>query len=194
MSARAPKAKKPRLIIVAAPSGAGKTTLCDMLLKDFPGIALSISTTTRPRRPNEQEGVHYFFVSVDEFQKRVGRGEFAEWALVHNNCYGTAKSTIEKYFAEGKHILFDIDVQGAMNLKSQYPDRTLLIFIHPPSIDVLVDRLEKRRGDSAEAIATRIKNAKEELEWAKRFDYEITNDDLKAAYAKLKAIVQKECE
>ena len=110
----------PRLIIISAPSGAGKTTLCDMLIKEFPQISLSISTTTRPKRPNEQEGTHYHFVTAEEFQKKIDHGDFAEWAEVHGNRYGTSKTTIEAALKQGKNVLFDIDVQGAMNLKKQF--------------------------------------------------------------------------
>jgi guanylate kinase len=165
-----------------------------MLLKDFKNIALSISTTTREKRPYEKEGVHYHFVTIGEFEKKAARNEFAEWANVHGNRYGTAKSTIERYFKEGKHILFDIDVQGAMSLRKQYPNQSLLIFIRPPSMEALKERLVGRRGDSEQAIETRLKNAYDELECAKSFDYQITNDDLQTAYRQLRQIVEKECQ
>src|SRR5688500_2426181 len=137
-----------------------------MLVKEYPTIRLSISTSTRPPRPNEQEGVHYFFVSPQEFQKRIDRGDFAEWAEVHGNRYGTYRKAVERHLAAGYHVLFDIDVQGAMNLKKQYPDRALLIFIHPPSMEILEQRIRGRKGDSARAIETRLQNAYNELGWS----------------------------
>lgn len=178
---------------MAAPSGAGKTTLCARLIQDFPTIGLSISTTTRAKRPNEQDGVHYHFVEPEAFRERVVKGEFAEWAIVHHHLYGTSAKEIESRLQAKQHVLFDIDVQGAMNLLKAYGDRVLLLFILPPSIQVLEERLRSRKGDSAAAIETRLKNAYNELEWKKFFDYQIVNDNLEKAYQELKAIVQKEC-
>lgn len=186
--------KQPRLIIVAAPSAAGKTTLCEMLLRDFPKVQLSISTTTRPIRPKEQDGVHYFFVTPEVFKQKIKNGEFAEFATVHDNLYGTSKKTVESLLSQGRHILFDIDVQGAMNLKSQYPEQALLIFVHPPSMEELEKRLRARKGDSPEAIEKRLRNAYSELAWSQKFDYQIVNDDLDRAYQELKAVIQRECQ
>lgn len=164
-----------------------------MALKEFPRITLSVSSTTRPMRPYEKEGVHYHFLSEPEFQKKVDQGEFAEWAVVHNHRYGTSKEVISRCFQSGKHVLFDIDIQGAMSLLGQYPTHALLIFINPPSMEALAQRLEKRQGDSRQSIETRLQNAYTELEWRKHFDYQITNDELGKAYAKLKAILEAEC-
>jgi guanylate kinase len=189
-----PSVPKPRLIVISAPSGAGKTTLCERLMAEFGDrITLSISTTTRAIRPYEQEGVHYFFVTPEEFRAKIDRGEFAEWAEVHKNLYGTARKTIENCLTAGKHVLFDIDVQGAMSLRSQYGERVLLIFIHPPSLEVLQERLSKRKDGSSTSIETRLRNAYNELEWSRKFDHQITNDDLERAYRELKEIVKREC-
>lgn len=186
--------KLPRLIILSAPSGAGKTTLCERLIQEFPDtIKLSISTTTRAKRPYEQEGTHYFFVTREEFDKRVQANEFAEWAEVHGNRYGTSKRTVEKFLAEGKNVLFDIDVQGAMSLKKLYPDRVLLIFVLPPSLEELEKRLRARKSDPGQSIETRLRNAYNELGWSEKFDFRITNDDLARAYQELKALVKREC-
>lgn len=184
---------QPRLLIVSAPSGAGKTTLCELLIRDYPQIRLSISTTTRPRRPYEVEGVHYFFVSPEEFQRRIDAGEFAEWAEVHGNRYGTARKSVDGFLAEGKHVLFDIDVQGAMSLQKLYAERVVLIFIHPPSMETLESRIRGRKGDSPASIERRLQNAYNELGWSRKFDYQILNDDLAKAYAQLKEIVKNEC-
>lgn len=186
--------KQPRLIILAAPSAAGKTTLCEKLLRDFSNIQLSISTTTRPIRPMEKDGVHYFFVTPPVFQQKIQSGEFAEYATVHDNLYGTSKRTIEGFLAHGRHVLFDIDVQGAMNLKRQYPEQALLIFVHPPSMEELEKRLRARKGDSPEAIEKRLRNAYSELAWSQKFDYQIVNDDLDRAYQELKEVIQRECQ
>lgn len=193
MSRRDAKTQFPRLVAMSAPSGAGKTTLCAMLLRAFPEFSLSISTTTRLPRPNEREGVHYFYVDDEEFQRREKAGEFVEWAFVHDRRYGTSKRTVDQFLREGKNILFDIDVQGAMSLKALYPERALLIFIQPPSVEALKARLLGRKTDSPEVQAKRLENAKRELEWAPKFDYAITNDDLDRAFAELATILKKEC-
>lgn len=184
---------QPRLIIIAAPSGAGKTTLCDMLLKEFPNITLSISTTTRAKRPYEEEAKHYYFVTPEEFQKKIDAGQFAEWATVHDNLYGTWKAAIDKALAKGQHLLFDIDVQGAFSLKKSYGNRTLLIFIQPPSMEELQKRLVGRKGDTPASIEKRLQNAYNELAWSQKFDFQITNDNLQKAYANLRQIILQEC-
>ncbi|MBI3295721.1 MAG: guanylate kinase [Deltaproteobacteria bacterium] len=194
MSRRTSKTPLPRLIILSAPSGAGKTTLCERLLKEFPTVQLSISTTTRPQRPNETQGVHYFFVTPDEFKAQQTAGNFAEWAEVHRNFYGSSREQIEKALTNGKHVLFDIDVQGAKSLQKAYGDRVLLIFIHPPSMKELEKRLVDRKGDSPQAIETRLRNAYNEVEWSRIFDYQILNDQLDRAYKELQSIFRKECQ
>jgi len=184
---------KPRLIILSAPSGAGKTTLCERLIQADDSVRLSTSTTTRGRRPYEKEGQHYHFVTNEVFDKKIADGDFAEWAEVHGNRYGTSKKTIEGYLAQGKNVLFPIDVHGALNLKKQYPERALLIFIEPPSVETLRARLVGRESESSEAMKTRLENARHEMSFAKHFDYRIVNDELERAFAELKAIVEREC-
>lgn len=194
MSRKAPsQTPQPRLIVVSAPSGGGKTTLCKMLLDEFPNISLSISTTTRPPRAHEINGKHYHFVSPEEFQAKIDAGVFAEWAHVHGNLYGTSIEAVDKALAENKHILFDIDYQGALSLTEIYKDRVLSIFIMPPSMQELKDRLLARKTESAESIATRLDNAYNELQWSQSFQYQITNDNLTRAYQEMKAIIEKEC-
>ncbi len=187
------KSHSARLIVLSAPSGAGKSTICQRLVAEFPQIRLSISTTTRPRRPAETDGVHYHFVSQQVFEQKITRNEFAEWAEVHGNRYGTAVATIEGFLKQGKHVLFDIDVQGAMNLRKRYGKRTLLIFILPPSMEELRSRLEGRKSDSPAVIEKRMQNAYSEVGWSKTFDHQITNDNLERAYAELVQILRKEC-
>lgn len=183
----------PRLVVISAPSGAGKTTLSSMLLKEFPQLQRSVSTTTRAKRPNEIEGTHYHFVDDATFQAKINQNLFAEWALVHGKRYGTTRSTVDSLLAQGKNPVFDIDVQGAMNLQALYGDRVLLIFIHPPSMEALKDRLVQRKGDSAESIENRIHNAYSEIRWSQKYDYQIINDNLERAFQELKTIVQREC-
>lgn len=187
-------AKKPRLIVISAPSGAGKTTLCQLLLENFKDVQLSTSATTRPIRPDETDGVHYFFLTKEAFIKKREANEFVEWAEVHDNLYGTPKSSVDEALSNGKHVLFDIDVQGAKRIQEIYSDTALLIFIHPPSMEELADRLKKRAGDSPEAIERRLKNSYNEVEWSRIFQYHITNDDLKRAFQELRVIIQTECK
>lgn len=183
----------PRLVILSAPSGAGKTTLCAKLLHEFPEMALSISTTTRKPRAMERNGVHYFFVTDEEFQKQAAAGAFAESAEVHGRRYGTAKETIERLLAAKKHILFDIDVQGARSLKALYPRRVLSLFVHPPSLEILRDRLVGRNSESEATLETRMENAYREVAAAAEFDYQIVNDNLDRAYGELRQIIAREC-
>jgi len=183
----------PRLIIISAPSGAGKTTLSSMLLKEFPKLQRSVSTTTRPKRENEMDGTHYHFVDEKTFQLKIEKNQFAEWALVHGKRYGTTRATIDDILARGCSPVFDIDVQGAMNLRALYGDRCLLIFIHPPSMEALKERLIQRKGDSVESIENRLKNAYSEIQWSQKYDYQITNDNLETAFQKLKEIIVHEC-
>jgi guanylate kinase len=182
-----------RLIVLSAPSGGGKTTLARMLLEHHPNVVKSISTTTRPRRPNEIDGVHYHFVTPAEFQKRIDKGEFAEWAEVHGNRYGTSRHTIDDALTKGKHVLFDIDYQGAMSLRKAYGDRTLLIFILPPDMATLEKRLRERASDPSHSIETRLQNAYNELGWSEKFDHRLVNDDLSRTFQELEKIIRKEC-
>jgi guanylate kinase len=184
---------QPRLVVVSAPSGGGKTTLCRMLLDHFPNLVKSVSTTTRPRRPNEVDGIHYHFATPAQFQAKIDRGEFAEWAEVHDNRYGTSRKTIDDALSKGKHVLFDIDYQGALSLRKAYGERTLLIFILPPDMPTLEKRLRERGSDPTHSIETRLQNAYNELGWSEKFDHRLVNDDLNQTFQELSRIVQKEC-
>jgi guanylate kinase len=188
----------PLLIVMSAPSGTGKTTLCDMLLQEFPEITYSISCTTRAPRGQEEDGVDYFFLSKEEFERRVQDGLLLEHAVVHGNCYGTPADPIREAFAEGQSVLLDIDVVGA-DLVRQYiaalPETDPLrkgftdIFIEPPSIEELRARLEGRAEDSPETIELRLKNAQGEIDRAGEFTYRVVNDELDLAYRRLRDIV-----
>lgn len=178
-----------RLIVVSAPSGTGKTTLCARLLKEIPELVLSISTTTRGPRGREQEGVEYFFIPTQTFKEAIKTEGFAEWAEVHGNYYGTHKRTIERAFADGKSLLLDIDVQGADQLRKSYPKETVRIFLKPPSMEELERRLRARGTDSEDSITKRLSAAAEEMKHMDHFDHVIVNDDLERAYLQLAGIV-----
>jgi guanylate kinase len=174
-----------RLIIISAPSGTGKTTLCARLLKAVPRLRLSISSTTRPPRGQEQHGTEYFFLTQEQFRAGIEAGEFAEWAEVFGNYYGTSKKMIEGFLALGYAVLLDIDVQGAESLRAAYPGQVLSIFISPPDMATLEKRLRSRGTDSEEQIQKRLRTAAREMAEAPRFDLTIINDDLERAYTEL---------
>lgn len=176
------------LYIVAAPSGAGKTTLVRMLLERDSEIRLSVSSTTRARRTGEQDGREYQFVDVQQFLDRVSQGEFLEWAEVHGNYYGTSKRWIEGEMLAGRDVLLEIDWQGAQQVRKVFP-KAIGVFILPPSMDALKARLSGRGTDSAEIIARRIAAARDEMRHVDEFDYVIINDDLQQALDNLLAVV-----
>lgn len=179
----------PRLIVISAPSGAGKTTLCARLLADFSSLKLSISTTTRAPRGQEQDGREYYFVDRATFEREIREGHFAEWAQVHGNYYGTSKRILDGFLSMGFSALLDIDVQGADSLKKSYGARCSTIFIAPPSIEILEARLRARGTDSEESIQRRMKNSREEMARASEFDHQLTNDDLDGTYLRLNRLV-----
>ena len=177
------------LFIVAAPSGAGKSTLVNALLAQEPGIKLSISTTTRAPRPGEQHGREYFFTTSDDFVARADAGEFLEWAEVHGNYYGTSRLLVEKQMKTGTDILLEIDWQGARQVRKQFPDAAG-IFILPPSIAALEERLYKRGQDEAHVITKRLLAAGGEIAHAPEFEYAIINEEFNVALAEMSAIIK----
>lgn len=181
----------PYLIVISAPSGAGKTTLCAKLLTEFPDLVLSISATTRSPRGTEKHGVEYFFLSRQEFEQEIQENRFAEWALVHGNYYGTSKAVIEKAFQANRSVLLDIDVQGAAKLKQSYPQRSYLVFIAPPSLEELERRLRSRLTDNEASIRKRLENAKTEMAQSHNFDTIIINNKLDQAYEELKECLSR---
>lgn len=174
--------------MVAAPSGAGKTTLVRALLERRPAIELSISCTTRKPRPGETHGVDYFFVSSEEFEQRRARGEFLEWAEVHGNLYATSRAWIDQRMSAGTDILLEIDCQGAVQVQQLFPD-AVGIFIAPPSMEALRQRLTGRAQDTAEVIERRLAAAASEMQQASRFQYVIINQDFDTACRDLLAVV-----
>ena len=175
------------LYVLCAPSGTGKSTLVKRLTDEFPKLRFSISHTTRAPRGGEVHGRDYFFTDRDEFMRRVGEGYFAEWAEVHGNCYGTPLAFTRELATQGHDVLFDIDVQGARQLKASLPEACFIMLL-PPSRQALEARLRGRATDSEETIRKRLRNARGELETAAMFAYWIVNDDLDLAYDPLRAV------
>ena len=198
MSADAPKPSQPREarrglgLILASPSGAGKSTLSRQLLQAETDITLSVSVTTRPRRPSEIQGVHYDFVDRRRFEQMRDRDELLEWAEVHGNFYGTPREPVEAAFEAGRDVLFDIDWQGTVQVVEKLPDDVVTVFILPPSMKELASRLHRRAEDTEEVIAKRLANAKTEIAEWRRFEYVVVNDDLSRAYAEVRAILTAE--
>ncbi len=175
--------QKGKLIIFSAPSGSGKTTLVHHLLSHPElNLAFSISAASREKRPNEINGKDYYFITPDDFKEKIDKGEFIEWEEVYkNNFYGTLRSEVERLLQAGKNVIFDIDVKGGLNIKKQFPDNSLAIFVQPPSINALKKRLQGRQTETPEKIKIRIDKANEEMKYAKDFDVILVNDNLEEA-------------
>jgi len=180
------------MFILSSPSGAGKTTLSRMLLARDPEIRLSVSATTRPPRPNEVDGVHYHFVTPEQFDQMVEEDDFYEWAHVFGHRYGTPKGLIRAGLKQGQDFLFDIDWQGTQQLYQKDQQDVVRVFILPPSIDELYRRLEGRATDSAEVIAARMERARAEISHWDGYDYVIINDDVDVCFEKVRAILEAE--
>ena len=183
--------RKGMLLVVSGPSGAGKGTLCDRLLKEDAGFHFSVSVTTRAPRFNETEGVSYFFISEEKYDTLLEEDAFIEHATVHGHRYGTLKSEVYKAIETGQNVILDIDSQGALNVMEKEPD-CVSVFIMPPSYKVLEKRLYTRNTDDPVEIARRLKNARGEMEKVGNYRYAIVNDEVDAAYARLKTIVEAE--
>ena len=184
-----------KLIVFAAPSGSGKSTIINSIMADGGAedlnLHFSISATSRAPRGEEKNGVEYFFLTPEEFRQKIANDEFVEYEEVYTDkFYGTLKSQVDKQLASGENVIFDVDVNGAMNIKKLYGKRALSIFIQPPSIEELRDRLEKRATDAPEVIAQRVERAKYELEQAEHFDEVVINDNLEVAKVEARALVE----
>lgn len=178
-------------IVLSSPSGGGKTTIARMLLAKRQDVGYSVSCTTRPPRPGEVEGRDYFFISADEFRERRARGEFAESAEVHGNLYGTLKREVERVLGSGRHVVMDIDVQGARQFVAVY-EESVLVFLLPPSADALVARLTSRNTDRPDDVRRRLKEASAELEAVGDYHYVVVNDALESAYDQVSSIIDAE--
>ena len=179
-----------KAVIFSAPSGSGKSTIVSHILKLHPELKFSVSAASRAPRGDEKNGVAYWFISADEFRKRIANNEFVEYEEVYpGSFYGTLKSEVERIWDNGDAIIFDVDVKGGVNLKKYFGDRALSVFIQAPSVEVLRQRLVSRATDSQEAIERRVAKAAEEMTYADKFDHIIVNDDLQKAYADAERLV-----
>jgi guanylate kinase len=178
-------------IVLSSPSGGGKTTIARMLLAKRQDVGYSVSCTTRPPRPGEVDGRDYFFTSADDFRERRARGEFAESAEVHGNLYGTLKREVERVLGSGRHVVMDIDVQGARQFVAAY-NESVLVFLLPPSADALISRLTSRNTDRPDDVRRRLKEASAELEAVGDYHYVVVNDALESAYDQVSSIIDAE--
>ena len=179
-----------KLIVISGPSGSGKTTICNRLLKIFSELAYSVSATTRKRREGEKEGIDYYFVSRNKFEEMINDNEFIEWENVHGNLYGTLFKDIERKRDKNLGVLMDIDPKGGMNIKKKYP-ASILIFLSVPSIDVLIERLKKRKTEKDIDINKRTERTKEEFELSKNYDYIIENNYIEDTLKKISEIIKE---
>jgi guanylate kinase len=178
------------LIIITAPSGAGKTSITRYLLQHFPQLAFSVSAATRKQRPDEVNGVDYYFMTLEEFQHKIQSHEFVEWEMVYEGrYYGTLKSELQRLRAKNKIPILDIDVKGAIHVQEQYPEQSISIFVQPPSIEELKRRLEFRATESAEALQDRLNKAAYEISFRHHFNHIIVNDDLQKACEEARHVI-----
>jgi guanylate kinase len=177
------------LIVVSAPSGAGKTTIVKAILAKYPSMLFSVSATTRPRRDIEVDGKDYFFLQRADFERRIAAGELVEWEEIYGYLYGTLRAEVDKALASGKTMLFDIDVKGGLSIKRLYPHDSVIIFIKPPSIEILRDRLRNRKTEDDATFKRRMDRVAMELGMAPQFDYQVVNDKLEEAIAEVDKIV-----
>jgi len=190
--ASAPTTRRGVMLVISSPSGAGKSALTRLLLQTVPDISLSISVTTRKRRPSEVDGVHYHFRTVEEFHAMREHGELIEWAEVHGNLYATPRIPVEKALAEGRDVLFDVDVQGTMQLYEKMRPDMATVFILPPSVPELHQRLQRRAEDDTATINRRLRTALGEIRHWQEYDYVLINDDLNTCFEELKSILMAE--
>ncbi|MEJ5262417.1 MAG: guanylate kinase [Ignavibacterium sp.] len=182
--------KKGKIFVISSPSGGGKTTIVRRILSEFPEIVFSVSATTRPKRPDEINGVHYFFLTEEQFLEKIKNDEFIEWERFYDYYYGTLKTFVIDNIENGKSVLLEIDVKGALSVKKIFPD-AVLIFIDVPSFEELVDRLKKRRTESETDLQKRIDRAKMELSYKDKFDYIFVNKDLEEVTSQIKSLINE---
>jgi guanylate kinase len=181
-----------KLIIITAPSGAGKTSITHYLLKKYPQLSFSVSAATRQPRSDEKNGVDYYFIKTDEFQEKINDNAFVEWEMVYEGkYYGTLKSELERIWNENKTPVLDIDVKGAIHVQQQFQDNSLAIFIDPPSLDVLKKRLESRKTETLESMQTRLNKATYEISFKHQFNKIIVNDDLQKACEETENVIKE---
>ncbi len=183
---------KDKLIVISAPSGAGKTTIVHYLLQQNLNLEFSVSACSRAKRPNEKDKVDYYFFNTDEFRKKIEQNEFVEWEEVYpDQYYGTLKSELQRIWSKGHLVIFDVDVIGGINIKKLYKEKCLAIFIMPPSVEELKKRLKNRSTESDESLKKRVARAKKEMDYANKFDIIIINDQLEKAQSETEAVIRK---
>lgn len=183
-----------KLVVISAPSGCGKTTIAKAVMQKYPGMLFSVSATTRTKRAAEVDGKDYFFLTKEEFEARIRRGDLVEWEEIYGNYYGTLKSEVDRALARGNVMLFDVDVKGALSIKQKYSNEAVLIFIKPPSFEALKKRLLDRKTENEATVMRRLDRVPLELEKGEEFDYQVVNDDLSSAIAEVEAIIQRRTE
>ncbi len=182
---------KGKLIVISAPSGCGKTTIAKAILAKYPAMLFSVSATTRSIRAGEVNGRDYFFLTKQEFENRIRMEDLVEWEEIYENYYGTLKSETHRALDHGSSMMFDVDVMGALSIRRNFPNDSILIYIKPPSIEVLKKRLENRKTESPETLQRRLDRVPMELERGSQFDFQVVNDDLATAVAEVNEIIQK---
>ncbi len=181
----------PHLLVISAPSGAGKTTIAHYLLRKYPFLQFSVSATTRPQRPGEINGKDYFFLDRSHFEQLIREGKLLEYEQIFGHYYGTLKETVESALKAGKVLVFDVDVKGALSIQQAYPGETLLVFVAPPDLATLEQRLRQRRTESEEELQQRLQRARMEMNYQQFFDEVIINDNLEHAFAQADHLVQR---
>jgi guanylate kinase len=179
-----------KLIVIAAPSGCGKTTIAKAILMKYPAMLFSVSATTRPIRDGEINGKDYFFLTKAEFEERIRIGDLVEWEEIYGNYYGTLKSEIDRALQQGYGMLFDVDVKGALSIRQHFPNDSVLIFINPPSFEILKKRLEDRNTENPDTLKRRLERVPMEMEQGRQFDFQVINDDLQKAVNEVDEIVR----
>jgi guanylate kinase len=177
-----------KLVVISAPSGAGKTTIARAVLAAHPGLEFSVSATTRRMRPGEKEGTDYYFLSRADFERRIQKGEFIEWEVIYGNYYGTLRNEVERTLRAGKHVLFDVDVKGALSIRRMYPE-TLLVFLRPPSLEALERRLRGRMTEDETTLQERMRRVPMEIELGNTIATQVINDELQRAISDVNRIV-----
>ena len=179
-----------KLIVISAPSGAGKTTIVRRMLELVPALEFSVSACSRPKRNGEINGKDYYFLGTEEFREKIRKNEFLEWEQVYEGqYYGTLVAEVERIWKKGMHVIFDVDVKGGLSIKKRFPERTLAIFIRPPSFEVLEERLRNRSTESPENLRKRLEKARYELDFARQFDRVVVNNDLDTAIKQVHSII-----
>lgn len=185
---------KKNILVLSSPSGGGKSTVAKFILENFKKFTFSISATTRSPRLGELQDIHYYFFSRDEFRKKIINDELIEYEEIFGNYYGTLKSTTDSILNNGKYLLFDVDVKGALSIKKHFPENSVLMFIAPPSMEILEHRLRNRNTESEEQLQKRLERSKDEMEYIQYFDYTIVNDELEPTLTEISEIISNEFE